>query len=319
MADAAFDVLVVGGANWDYTVAGPRTPEPGETTPGERFHEAPGGKGANQAVAAARLGAKVAFVGCVGEDARGDAILARLREEGVDTSQVVRTDEEGTGVALIHAGEGGRKSIMTVPGANGRLDAGHVRRACAALGPARVLLVQLEVPLDAVMAAVATVAAAGGRVVLDPAPPRRLPDRLLRRVEVVRPDKAEAQALVGVEVRGVASALHAGRELLARGCRAAIVEAGSEGNVVVTQDRGVRVPLLPVEAEDLTGGGDAFAAGVAVALAEGRELVEAARLGTVAAGLAIEKLGAQAGLPSREEAEEALKRLPGAEETSGTG
>jgi ribokinase len=310
------DVVVVGGANTDYLVRGPRLPAPGETVEGEVFQKAAGGKGANQAVAAARLGARVALVARVGSDQRGAALVDQLATEGVDTGHVVvgptAASESPTGVALIMVNAQGQKQILTAPGANGRLAPPDVRAAEETIRGARVVLANLEVPLDAVGEAFRLARDAGARVVLDPAPPTDLSDELLRLVDVVRPDEAEAEALTGIRPRDRRSAQAAAERLLARGPWAAVVQAGEAGDQLVWRpaaggpDSGgagaIRrrwLPRLPVEVVDTTGAGDAFAAGLAVALAEGRPLEEAAVLANAAAALATTVLGAHAGLPRR--------------------
>jgi ribokinase len=298
---AGWDVVVVGGANTDYLVRGPRLPRAGETVVGDVFQPAPGGKGANQAVAAARLGARVAFVARLGLDDRGDEVLGRLAAEGVDARQVTRDADAPTGVALIMVGEGGEKQMLTAPGANRHLAVADLRAAERTIAAARVVLVQLEAPLDAVGAALRLGRDAGARVVLDPAPapPTPLPDELLRLVDVIKPNAGEARALTGVSVGDRRSAREAAERLLERGVRAAAVQAGDEGNLLVSHDGEYWLPKIPVASVDATGAGDAFAAAIAVMLAEGRSLEEAGRFANAAA-LTTTALGAQAALPRRE-------------------
>ncbi len=224
------DVAVVGKANIDYLVRGPRLPVPGQSVNGDVFQEAAGGKGANQAVGAARLGARVSLVARVGRDARGDAVLAALRDEGVGTRQVTRDPEEPTGIALCQVGASGEKQILSAAGANARLTAAFVRDAADVLRSARVVLCQLGVPLEAVMEAVRIGRAAGARVVLDPGPPAPLPDELIACLDLIRPNTSEAQVLTGIRVCDRDSARAAGRELLRRGARAAAVQAGEHGS-----------------------------------------------------------------------------------------
>jgi ribokinase len=296
-----YDVVVVGGANMDYLARGPELPKPGGTVQGDEFQEAPGGKGANQAVAAARLGARVAFVGRVGGDARGDAVVERIVAEGVDTRFVIRDAGAPTGVAVIQVDRRGEKQILTAPGANRRLGVGDVEAAAAVIRATRVLLAQLEPPLDTVMEAARLARDVGARVVLDPAPPTELPDELLRSVDVIRPNAGEAEVLTKVRVRDRASARKAAGALIARGVAVAVVQAGPEGNLMMWRDGECWLPLIPVESVDATGAGDAFAAALAVALAEGRALPEAGRIASAAAALTTMKLGAQAALPRRDE------------------
>lgn len=299
------DVLVVGGANTDYLVYGSRLPRPGETVEGNRFLEAAGGKGANQAVAAARLGANVAFVGRVGNDARGRALVDTLRAEGVDTSLVVFDDEAETGVALVSVDERGEKQIMTAPGANARLTSQDVHAAAVHIANASVVLVQLEVPLDAVDAAIRLGRAAGAKVVLDPAPARLLAEDLLVDVHVIRPNAAEAEALTAVEIDCRESACTAAKNLIRRGVGAAIIAAPG-GDLVVVGDEEMWLPHRQVHIVDTTGAGDAFAAALASCLALGEDLFVAARFANAAAALACTCFGAQSGLPRRHEVLELL-------------
>ena len=300
------DVAVVGGANMDYLARGPALPRPGETISGDEFQQAPGGKGANQAVGAARLGARVGFVARLGEDAAGDELRRRLESEGVDTAWLVRDAGAATGVAVIQVDREGEKQILTAPGANLRLSVSDLERAAPALRSARVMLCQLEVPVETVLAAARIACDAGARVVLDPAPAVPLPDDLIELLEVIRPDTAEAGVLTGVHVTDRSSAREAARRLLARGAHAAVVQAGGEGDLLVWDGGELLLPHYRVHTVDSTGAGDAFAAALSVLLAEDRPLPEAARFASAAAALTTTKLGAQAALPRRDEVEALL-------------
>lgn len=293
--------MVVGGANFDYLVRGRELPKPSETVQGDEFQEAPGGKGANQAVAAARLGARVALVARVGNDERGKKILKRLAEEGVTTEYIVSDAAAPTGVALILVGENGEKEILTAPGANRQFNVTDVRNAKTAIESTPVLLAQLEVPLEAVMLAARLAYQAGAKIVLDPAPPIPLPDDLLRMVSVIKPNAKEAETLTGVHVRDRGSARRAAKRLLERGVRAVAVQAGDEGNLLVTSEQEYWLPKVQVHSVDATGAGDAFAAALAVALFEERAWSEVGAWASAAAALKTTKLGAQAGLPTRHE------------------
>lgn len=303
-----WDVAVVGGANMDYLVRGSRLPKPGETVMGDMFQEAPGGKGANQAVAAARLGARVTFVGRVGTDARGDALIERLAKEGVDTGYALRETGAPTGVALIMVDEDGEKQILTAPGANLRLSVTDVRQAAAAIQAARVVLAQMEVPVECVHEAVRLGYESGARIVLDPARPIVLRDELLRYVDVIKPNATEIQALTGLPSRNRDSARAAAGRLLERGAGAVAVQAGGEGNLLIWREGECWLPRIEVESIDATGAGDAFAAALAVAIAEGRSWEEAGWLASASAALATTVVGAQAGLPRRDQVEALLER-----------
>jgi ribokinase len=300
VSTAAPDVLVVGGANMDFLIKGAALPRPGATLQGAEFQEAPGGKGANQAVAAARLGARVALVARVGADARGRSVLERLKAENVDTRAVTTDDHTPTGVALIMVDAAGEKQILTTPGANQQLSAADVERASDLLANSKVILLQLETPLEVVATAVRLARAAGARVVLDPAPAIPLPEALLKDVHVLRANSNEAEVLTGVSVTDAASAKLAAQNLIHRGVSAACVSAPG-GTFLLSADTELWFSHLPVPAIDATGAGDAFAGALATALAEGRALSEAVRFAHAAAALKITKLGAQAGLPRRDE------------------
>jgi len=302
------DVVVLGGANSDYLVRGPKLPQPGETVEGDAFQEAPGGKGANQAVAVARLGGGVSFVGCVGQDSRGDELLARLQAEGVQTGHVVRTTQAPTGVALIFVGGDGQKQIFVAPGANRRMRVQEVEAASEAIRMSGVLLTQLELPLDCVSAGITIAHHAGVRVVLDPAPARRLPGELLGLVDIIRPNAAEACTLTGIPVTDRATARKAARALLDQGVSGVAVQAGEEGNLLLWSDGERWLPKIPVKARDATGAGDAFVAALSLLLAEGAAFEEAGPFASAAAALTTTVLGAQAGLPRREAVLALLKR-----------
>lgn len=298
---ARVDIVVVGGANADYLVRGARLPIPGETVQGDHFHEGPGGKGANQAVGAARLGARVALVARIGSDARGEMLLSALLEARVDVRHVARDRGHATGIALISVAHSGEKQIIVAPGANLALSESDVDDAKESIALAKVVVAGLEVRLPAVAAALRLGKAAGARTVLDPAPAAPLSEELLRLCDVIRPNTLEAEALTGVKVRDGRSAAQCARILLTRGVGAAIVDAGTDGNLVATREEQHFVPRHAVDAVDATGAGDAFIAGLAAALAEGRTLVDAAHFGSAAAAFSTTRVGAQGGLPRREE------------------
>lgn len=303
-----WDVVVVGGANIDYLALGPTLPEPGATVRGSQFQTAPGGKGANQAVAAARLGARTALLTRVGADASGDAILACLTAEGVDTRYVRRDEGAPTGIAIIQVGDGGEKQILTRPGANLELSTADIRAASELIRGARVVLLQLEPPLETVVAVVELAHQADVRVVLDPAPARQLPNDVYQLVGIIRPNASEAEVLTGIPVTDRDSAREAGRVLLGRGVGAAIVQAGKYGDLAVWSDGEQWLPRYNVPSVDSTGAADAFAAAVATEIAADRVLSDAVSFASAAAALTTTKFGAQAGLPLREEVSALMSR-----------
>jgi ribokinase len=289
-------IVVVGSVNLDLVVRVPRLPGPGETVSGGDVFRNPGGKGANQAVAAARLGRGVAMVGRVGDDQAGRELLASLRADGVDTAHVRVADGAPSGTAFITVRDDGENQIVVSPGANARLAPEDVGAAGAALRAAAVTLVQLEVPLAAVTAAVR---AAGGRVVLNPAPVRTLPAELLGEVDVLVPNRVELAQLAGAPVPGTVeeAAVLAGR----LPARAVVVTLGADGALVVEQGRASHVPAVPVRPVDTTAAGDAFCGGLADALAAGADLQDAARWAVRVAAAACTRPGAQASLPIPDE------------------
>jgi len=302
MKQSTWDVVVLGGANTDYLIRGKQIPAPGQTVEGFEFQTAAGGKGANQAVAAARLGAKVAFIGRVGADERGTQLAAQLKAEGVDCRFLARDRRQPTGAALIMVAENGEKSIFTAPGANRAVAIADVHRAVDALRQTRVLLLQFEVPQTVVLAAARLAHRQGARIVLDPAPPAyAADDELLRLVDVIKPNAHEAHMLTGIRPSNRAAARRAARKLLERGVKAVCIESGHEGNLLAWSGGEQWFPRHRVHSVDATGAGDAYAAAVAVALAEGQSLSDACRFANAAAALKTTRLGAQAGLPRRKE------------------
>ena len=293
-------IAVFGSINMDLIVHTPRWPEAGETISGQAFYTVPGGKGANQAVAAARLGAAPRLIGRVGGDTFGSQLCAHLQTEGVEVAGVLADDAQPSGVALIAVDAAAQNRIIVVPGANGAVGAADLARLETALAGARVLLLQLEVPLDAVLGAARAAAGAGVPVVLDPAPvPDRLPPELLAQATILTPNEPEAAALVGFPLDGEAAIVRAGRALTARGARHVIITLGARGAYWTDGRAEVFRPGVPVAAVDTVGAGDAFNGALAVALAEGHPLDIAITWGLAAGALAVTRPGAQAALPTR--------------------
>jgi ribokinase len=287
------EVAVVGSCNLDLVIRVAELPGPGETVVGGDLFTNPGGKGANQAVAAARLGRRVAMVGRVGDDQAGRDLLAALQADRVGTAQVLALAGVPSGTAFITVSADGENQIVVSPGANARLAAADVAAAEPALAAAAVTLLQLEVPLEAVAAAAAT---AAGTVVLNPAPVRPLPDELLGRVDVLVPNRVELAQLAGGPVpESVEAAARLAEGLAAR---AVVVTLGADGALVVEDGQASHVPAVPVRAVDTTAAGDAFCGGLADALAGGASLQDAARHAARVAAAACTREGAQASLPT---------------------
>lgn len=300
-------ILVLGSSNTDMIIQVDRIPRPGETILGGRFLTAAGGKGANQAVGAARAGGAVTFIARVGQDMFGQQALAGLVASGIRVEYVSRDKQAPSGVALIFVARDGENSIAVASGANGQLSPRDVAKAAPAFQRAAVLVMQLETPLPTVRAAVRLAARHKLRVILNPAPARDLPDSLLRQVSILTPNETEAQLLTGVRVNDVRSAGRAATRLLARGVETVIVTLGARGALLATRDGHQLVPGFKVKAVDTTAAGDVFNGALAVALAEGRPLPDAVRFANAAAALSVTRLGAQPSAPTRWEIERLLR------------
>ncbi len=288
----------------DLVVKSPRIPVPGETILGGDFLMVPGGKGANQAVAAARLGARVCFVARLGDDLFGRKSFENFQREGLDTRFVALTPHTPSGVALITVDEAGNNAIVVAAGANARLSPDDVRRAEAEIRAAGAVVAQLEVPMMTVQCAAELAHEAGVPFILNPAPAQRLSPELLARVEVLTPNETEAQILTGIEVVGDDSAREAAESLLSAGVKAIILTMGARGFLLAAEGGMEFVPALRVKAIDATAAGDAFTGSLAVSLAQGRPLREAAAFANRVAALCVTRLGAQPSMPTRQEVEE---------------
>lgn len=313
MATDSPHLCVVGSANIDLTFRTARLPRPGETLAGRAFHLGFGGKGANQAVMACRLGARVRLVSKVGQDLFGERMLANLQAHGIDTIHVTADAGRSTGVALIVVDAAANNCILVVPGANGGLTPAEVRAAAEAVETADVLLCQMEVPVETTTEALRIARARGVRTLLNPAPvPSTFPEELLLLADLVVPNETEAEQLTGLAASAVDQAAAAGQALLRRGVGAVIVTLGERGAVLVEAGRTEHFPALPVRAVDPSGAGDAFIGSLAVFLAEGRTLPEAVRQANAVAALSVTRDGTQAALPTRAEVELFWKTPPGA-------
>jgi ribokinase len=280
-------------------------PAPGETRTGREFGSFPGGKGANQAVALARLGGGVLMVGKVGNDVFGKRYREIFAGEGVSTDAVA-TEEGSNGVAVIQVNDEGENSIIVVPGANGAVTAEYVRGVRDTFSDARYFLFQLEIPLETVEASLALCKESDGTTIFDPAPAVELPDSLLQNVDIITPNESEARLLTGTEVRDEESARRAGEALLSRGVGAVVLKAGARGAYVITNDRFDHVQGFKVDVKDTTAAGDAFNAGLAFALGRGDSLVDATRFASAVGALSTTAVGAQSAMPDLAAAERLL-------------
>jgi ribokinase len=299
-------VVVVGSLNMDLVVCAPRIPHPGETVIGGEFYTAAGGKGSNQAVAAARLGAKVHMVGRVGQDELGAQLMETLEEAGVDHQFVVQDPGSSTGVALITVADSGQNSIVVAPGSNMRLSPDDVDAARGAIGEADILLVQLETPLETVTRALQIARAKGVKTILNPAPARTLPRETFGLVDVLIPNETETAVLTGLSVGTQTEAKTAGVALRKQGVKTVVMTLGERGAIYADAGDVNALSAYEVKAVDTTAAGDAFVGAFAVATAEGKSLSEAVRWGNAAGALAVTKRGAQPSLPDRGALEEIL-------------
>ena len=278
-----------------------RAPNGGETLPGHDFATLPGGKGANQAVACARMGASVAMVGRVGDDANGRVLLDGLAADAIDAAQVAALRDTYTGVAMIWVEDDGQNRIVLAPGANGLMDAAGVEQAGALIDAAAMLIVQLEVPMLAVQAAIERAHRAGVTVLMNPAPALSLPEPLWSRIDILVVNESEAALLSSVAVSDPASAAIAGATLRARGPDRVLVTLGAQGVVAVDGAGSRYTPAQVVRAVDTTAAGDTFIGALAAALCEGQALDAAIALGQAASALCVTRHGAQASIPYRRE------------------
>jgi len=291
-------IVVVGSANTDLIARCERLPGPGETLLGGEFSRASGGKGANQAVAAALLGGRVRFVARLGRDALGARLLRELRGRGVDVSKVTKDRILPSGVALILVGSGGENSIVVASGANGALSVADVRAAAGAIKRAGVLVLQLETPLESVLEAARLARAAGVTVILNPAPARELPHELLRCVDLLTPNEHEASLLTGLRITGAVSAAKAARRLRELGVGTVVVTLGAKGVYVSSPGLEGAIPGFKVKAVDSTAAGDVFNGALAACLARGEGLRDALRFSQAAAAISVTRPGAQPSIPS---------------------
>ncbi|MCL6542458.1 MAG: ribokinase [Roseiflexus sp.] len=293
-------VVVFGSINMDLVVRTPRLPTPGETLTGHTFFTAPGGKGANQAVACARLGVPTRMVGRVGDDLFGEQLRASLRSFGVQDDGVLTTPGP-SGVALIAVDDTAENTIVIVPGANGAVSIADIPRLERALDGARALLLQLEVPIETVVAAARAAHTRGVTVILDPAPALPLPDELYALADIITPNEHEATTLTGIAVHDDQGAIAAARTLIARGARRVALKLGARGALTADAEGEQFWSPFTVTPVDTVAAGDAFNGGLAVALSEGRSFNEAIRWGLAAGALSVTRHGAQPSMPERNE------------------
>jgi len=294
-------IVVVGSSNMDMVIKLGNLPEAGETVIGGDFIMAGGGKGANQAVAAVRLGGEVTFIARVGKDMFGKQAIQDLQTEGINTDYIVIDDTDPSGVAMIFVDPGGENSIGVASGANNKLSEEDIDAAKEMIVNADSLVLQLETPVDVVRYAARLASDAGVKVILNPAPAQKLDDALFRNLTVLTPNEGETELLTGVKVNDEKSALQAAQILRTKGVATVIITMGAKGSFLATKDRELLIPTKEVAALDTTAAGDAFNGALAFALAEKTTWIDAVRFANLAGALAATKMGAQPSLPTYEE------------------
>ena len=301
-------IVVLGGINMDLVTYSERFPSPGETVVGHRFLTYAGGKGANQAVAAARMGGRTTMVGQVGDDIFGPQLLDGLRESGVDVSRIAVAEGETSGIAVIGIDGSAQNRIVQVLGANATCGQVQADDVASAISESNVLMLQLEVPIEVSLAAARAARAAGKTVILDPGPVRPFPEELLQLADVITPNETEAEALVGFPVDSPEAAARAVQQLLDQGVGAAVVKVGAQGAWYASIEMYGFQPAFPVNAVDTVAAGDAFNGTLAVSLAEGKTLAQAVHVACAAGALAVTTTGAQDSMPTREAVMQLMSR-----------
>ncbi len=299
-------IVVLGGINMDVVANVQRMPEAGETVHGDKFFMTGGGKGANQAAAAARLGAEVRMVGRVGDDDFGRTLLDALRSEGIDVDGVAPDSSNGTGVAVIMVDASGQNCIAEIYGANRASDETQLDAAKMAMEGADALMLQMETPPEVSLEAARHARSIGVRVIWDPAPAAEMPSEGFLVADFLTPNETEAEALTGIRVTDEESAREAAEDLIAKGVGAAVITLGEQGVYAITEKGHHLVPPFDVDVVDSVAAGDAFAAGLAVAVSEGFDFEDALKFGAASGGLAVTKPGARDAMPFREEVEAVL-------------
>ncbi|MFS0862198.1 ribokinase [Fredinandcohnia sp. 179-A 10B2 NHS] len=302
------DILVIGSLNMDMVVGVTRRPEWGETVLGQDFFTGNGGKGGNQAYAAGKLGASVAMLGKVGVDVFGDQLLAGLQEVGVDTSYIERTKDIASGVALISINPEGENSIVVAPGANNQVTPEYVRKHEQVIQQAKLVMVQLEIPLETVLEIADIAKKHGVPLMLDPAPAQKLPDELYKKVTYIVPNESELGIITDSKISDVESAKMGSLTLLEKGVETVFSKLGSKGVVVNRNEEVFQVEPYNVSVADTTAAGDAFAGALATAIVGGKSLKEATQFANAVGALTVTKLGAQVSMPALEEVELFMKR-----------
>lgn len=294
-------IIIVGSSNTDMVIKTNNFPQPGETLLGGEFFMFPGGKGANQAVAAARLGGNVTFVAKVGNDIFGEQALQQFKKEGIRTDFILTDRNHPSGVALITVDNKGENTIVVAQGANGTLSPDDIKAAEREFENAEILLVQLETPIQTVLHVAVLAKRFGKKAILNPAPAAQLPPELFPHLYLITPNESEAETLTGVKVKDESSLQRAAEKLREKGVANVVITLGSEGAYIFNDDGGRRIATHKVTAIDSTAAGDVFNGALAVALSEGKSLDQAVEFANHAAAISVTKMGAQASAPYRKE------------------
>lgn len=299
-------IVVIGSSNTDMILKMKNIPRPGETIIGGTFFTAHGGKGANQAVAAAKCGGNVSFLAKIGSDMFGDNAMLQYEESGIDIKNIMRDTETASGIALIFVDGKGENAIGVASGSNAKLSPHDIHRLHNVISNASVVLLQLEIPLETIIAAVDIAHKKNIRIILNPAPSQILPDNLLEKISIITPNQTEAEQLTGIPVANIEDALNAGEILLKKGVQCAIITLGAKGALVITKEFFEVISSIKVTAVDTTAAGDTFNGALAVELANGNNIRDAIRFANAAAALSVTRMGAQTSIPNRIEVEQLL-------------
>jgi len=302
------NVVVVGSSNTDMIIKMTRIPKPGETVLGGKFFTAAGGKGANQAVAAARAGGNVTFIARLGDDSLGRQAVNGFIKDKINTDYILFDKTAPSGVALIFVAQDGENSIAVASGANANLSPSDILKAKTAIASADVLVMQLETPLETVKKAASIAAAKGVKVILNPAPGQTLDKNILQYISVLTPNESEAEILTGIRVANTENAVSAANTLMEKGVQTVIITMGPKGAFVASDSFTGLVEGFKVKAIDTTAAGDVFNGALSVALAEGRPLNDAVLFANAAAALSVTKLGAQPSAPARKDIDKFLSQ-----------
>jgi ribokinase len=302
-------ITVIGSLNMDLVTYVTRLPKIGETIMGKEFKQVPGGKGANQADAIAKLGVPVKMLGCVGEDIMSEMLLASLQQDGVDISKIERFNDVSTGIAAITVDSDGRNCIVVTPGANYRFLVEHIQKNQKVISESDILVSQLEIPLETVRHSLGLAKKLGKTTILNPAPAFDLDDDFLACVDILIPNETELEQLSGIAIRSETDTIVAAQLLIQKGVTDVIVTLGEKGCMYVGSDKISTFPAHQVDVVDTTAAGDSFVGAIAVALSEGKNIEEAINFARVVAALTVTKMGAQSSLPYRHEVEALIFNL----------